>query len=103
MIAVNKKHYSGKKPAHWASVNNAIYLCLNCASNHRSYGVNISYVRSITIDTWNETHLRHMVLGGNARLASLLESCDIGRSVSKDKLYNSVILDYYRKLVNYSH
>lgn len=42
----------GKRPAHWASINNGIFLCLNCAGEHRGYGVSISYIRSITIDTW---------------------------------------------------
>lgn len=89
----------GKKPAHWASINNAIYLCLNCASNHRSFGVNISYIRSVTIDSWNENQLKFMSVGGNRRLAELIESYSIGRSYAKDVLYNTVLLDYYRKLV----
>jgi ADP-ribosylation factor GTPase-activating protein 1 len=42
----------GKIPAQWASVNNAIYLCLNCSGEHRGYGVSTSFMRSITIDTW---------------------------------------------------
>jgi hypothetical protein len=40
-----------------------------------------------------------MAIGGNRRLAELLESYSIGRSYAKDILYNSVLLDYYRKLV----
>lgn len=43
---------SAKSPAHWASVNNSIYLCLNCASIHRGFGVDVSYIRSISIDSW---------------------------------------------------
>lgn len=42
----------GKSPAHWASINNGIFLCLNCAGEHRGLGVSISYMRSATIDTW---------------------------------------------------
>jgi ADP-ribosylation factor GTPase-activating protein 2/3 len=90
----------GKKPAHWASINNSIYLCLNCASNHRSFGVNISYIRSITIDTWNENQLRFMAAGGNQRLAELLDNYAISRSYAKDILYNSILLDYHRKVVS---
>lgn len=41
-----------KKPAHWASVNNSIYLCLDCSGEHRGLGVGISYIRSVTLDTW---------------------------------------------------
>ena len=90
---------SGKKPAQWASINNAVYLCLNCASLHRGLGVNVSYVRSITIDTWNDNQLKFMLLGGNRRLLQLLDSFDVSRNYSKNLLYNSKLLDYHRKLV----
>lgn len=38
----------------WASVNNAVLICLNCAGVHRSLGVQISLVRSLTLDIWTE-------------------------------------------------
>lgn len=44
--------FIGKSPAQWASVNNGIFLCLNCSGNHRSFGVNISFVKSATLDKW---------------------------------------------------
>jgi hypothetical protein len=36
----------------WASANLGIFLCLNCSGCHRSLGVHISQVRSITMDAW---------------------------------------------------
>ena len=54
--------------ARWASVNNAIFLCMNCTSLHRSLGVNFSFVQSTTIDLWSGETLRMMSLGGNKRL-----------------------------------
>ena len=51
-IIYNKKFwFLDKKPAHWASVNNGIYLCFNCSGDHRGLGVGISYIRSVTLDT----------------------------------------------------
>ena len=52
----------------WASVNNAIFLCLKCAGVHRSMGVQVSFVRSLTLDSWSEKQLRMMSLGGNLKL-----------------------------------
>ena len=37
----------------WASVNHGILLCLECAGRHRSLGVNISFIRSVYMDTWS--------------------------------------------------
>ena len=56
----------GKTPAQWASVNNGVYLCINCSGNHRGYGVNISYVRSLTLDKWNENQIGLMKVGGKS-------------------------------------
>lgn len=90
----------GKTPAHWASVNNAIFLCLNCAGEHRGYGVAISYVRSITIDTWNNNQISMMKHGGNVNLRELLEVYGIDKNkVEKSALYKSRILDFYRRLL----
>ena len=88
----------GKTPAQWASVNNAVYLCINCSGLHRGYGVNISYIRSITLDTWNENQINLMKFGGNKNLRELLELYDIDKNkVDKNILYNSKIMDFYRK------
>jgi hypothetical protein len=88
----------GKHPAQWASVNNAVYLCLNCAGEHRGYGVSVSYIRSITIDTWNDNQINMMKFGGNGNLKELLDVYEIDRKkVDKTKLYNSRLLDFYRK------
>lgn len=87
-----------KSPAQWASVNNAIYLCLNCAGEHRGYGVGVSYVRSITIDTWNDNQINMMKFGGNRNLRELTEVYQIDRKkVDKSVFYNSRLLDFYRK------
>jgi len=36
----------------WCSINNGVTLCLICAGQHRNFGVNVSYIRSLTIDSW---------------------------------------------------
>jgi SAM-dependent methyltransferase len=49
----------------WASASFATLLCLDCAGVHRSLGTHISFVRSVTMDSWTEKQLAIMKLGGN--------------------------------------
>ena len=80
-------------------MNNSIYLCLNCAGVHRGFGVSISYIRSITMDSWNENQLKMMRLGGNKRLKDLLSVFSCDPKLSSENIFNSNLLDFYRKLV----
>jgi ADP-ribosylation factor GTPase-activating protein 2/3 len=41
---------------------------MSCAAMHKSLGVNISFVRSLSMDTWMENQLKLMALGGNKKL-----------------------------------
>ncbi|KAG5352417.1 hypothetical protein C0989_002381 [Termitomyces sp. Mn162] len=58
----------------WASVSFAIFLCLQCAGTHRGFGVHISFVRSVSMDTWQDEQVRRMQLGGNASFQEFLKS-----------------------------
>eukprot|EP01048_Picozoa_sp_COSAG05_P023171 COSAG05_NODE_4908_length_1331_cov_0.832792_1_plen_243_part_00 len=57
----------------WASANLGIFLCLNCSGSHRSIGVHISQVRSITMDAWFPDQIETMKTVGNARARAIWE------------------------------
>jgi hypothetical protein len=88
-----------KAAASWASVNNSIYLCLYCAGIHRGFGVSVSYMRSVTIDTWNNTQLNYMKIGGNKRLKELLSIFEIPKTTPQEVLYTSNLLEYHRNQI----
>ncbi len=89
----------GNEPVAWASVNNSVYLCLLCSGVHRSFGVNISSIRPLIIDDWNQNQMTFMKIGGNKRLAEILQKYEVSRETLPHVLYNSKLLAYHRKLV----
>jgi ADP-ribosylation factor GTPase-activating protein 1 len=48
-----------------ASPKFGIFFCLACSGIHRSLGVHISFVRSVTMDAFKTGEVRRMELGGN--------------------------------------
>mmetsp|Transcript_17307 Transcript_17307/g.25577 ORF Transcript_17307/g.25577 Transcript_17307/m.25577 type:complete len:179 (+) Transcript_17307:160-696(+) len=56
----------------WASVTFGVVMCLQCSGAHRGLGTHISFVRSITMDSWTDKQLQSMKLGGNDKLNKAL-------------------------------
>jgi hypothetical protein len=55
------------KDPKWVSINNGIYLCINCAAKHRGYGVQVSFVRSLEYDTISIIEMLKLEKGGNRK------------------------------------
>lgn len=89
-----------EKDPEWVSVNNAVFLCKDCQLIHRSYGISISYIRSLEMDLWKDDQISMLRKGGNERLRDLMSLYKIKFNIERTKLYMSKLLDYYRKLLN---
>ena len=87
------------KPAHWASINNGVYLCLDCSGEHRGFGVANSYIKSVTLDQWTPTQVAFMKVGGNERLKTFLLSHDMPDYLDKKQIYCSKLMSYYRRML----
>jgi len=89
----------GAPSNHWASVNNGIFLCLNCSGLHRGFGVNVSFVRSVTMDSWSDLQLAMMKNGGNAKLRAFFESYNLPKDGPIDFKYKTKAGFYYREML----
>ena len=87
----------GAQKPKWSSINNGIFLCLKCAGIHRNLGVNISLIRSLQIDSWDEKQILFLKKGGNEKLKNFLNEYNITSNNSIDEKYKSKASDYYRK------
>ncbi|KAI8575403.1 hypothetical protein K450DRAFT_262065 [Umbelopsis ramanniana AG] len=58
----------------WASINLGTLLCIECSGIHRSLGVHVSKVRSVTLDKWETESIEIMLLLGNVKTNEIFEA-----------------------------
>jgi hypothetical protein len=102
-LQTNKENFRcvdcGRSGAQWASVSHGVFICLECSGQHRNLGVHISFVRSITLDSWSASQLTLMGLGGNKRFKDFIQSYTFQPDASIQTKYCSKAAEYYRDLL----
>lgn len=80
----------------WASTSYGIFVCLECAGIHRSYGLLISRIKSINMDNWSLLEYKLLEIGGNDKLEKFFAD----KNISKERgIYKqSALLGYAKQL-----
>ena len=83
----------------WVSINNAVFLCSNCAKIHKTLNPEISTIKSLEVDDFTPEEISLLKIGGNDRFLALMTEYEITQDQNKEFKYHLKICEYYRMLL----
>lgn len=89
----------GVKSPKWASVRYGTFFCLDCAAIHRSLGIYLDFVKSVTLDGWDKEAYLPIEYGGNGRFQEYLKKIGLVGMDIESKYKNSDVIQYSKDLM----
>ena len=87
-----------KKEPQYISINNAIFLCEECAQIHKSFPDNISFIIDNNLNLLSSNFLKYLFYGGNANLDNFINYDYPGlQNYAPEILYRTQAMIYYRE------
>ena len=87
------------KSMDYASINNGIIICSQCAKEHMNLGYNISFVHSLG-EKWDDYLFNYIKVGGNSRFIQFCKDYKLDKHNNNiNEKYKSKGLVYYRDIL----
>ena len=87
-----------KKDPKYISINNAIFLCEDCAQIHKTFPDNISFIIDNNLNLLSINYLNYLYYGGNANLDNFINYDYPGlQNYAPEILYKTQAMIYYRE------
>ena len=67
---------------------------MDCSGEHRGFGVNVSFIKSVTLDSWTQAQVNIMKVGGNQRLRDFLMKNGMPDELDKKDIYASNLVSF---------
>ena len=95
-IGNNRKCVSCMNPSReWVCIYHAIFLCLSCAAECKHLKENISYIKSVNLDTWTQHDINLLKQGGNQKFIDFMDEYNLNTMNFNDRLCTRAAF-YYR-------
>ena len=100
----NKKCFDCQSPnPKYISLYNGIFICHNCVNDiHNKLGANISLILDNNLNNLSIKDIQYLYYGGNKKLLDFINyEYPTLKSLSKNKLYLTKAMEYYRQWLKY--
>ena len=88
----------GTENPQYISINNAVFICKDCVSNHLTFHQEISRIILNDLYSLNLSEIKALFLGGNRKLIQFINFDFPGlKQLPPEILYKTLAVDYYRK------
>ncbi|CAJ1420562.1 unnamed protein product [Effrenium voratum] len=86
----------------WVSLSHGTVICIHCAGIHRSFGVHVSYVRSLKLDALKDEEWQVLLKGGNDSFQAFLQDSQkvprhVWLALPMETRYHTPAADLYRR------
>merc|ERR1712216_361407 len=85
----------------WLSITYGVFLCLDCAGQHRLKGAHISFVRGVDLDSFKPVEIVKMSVCGNSKAWEYFKKNGMGKTSESGKQidYTSSCAQRYKQQI----